>query len=113
MESRHGVIKQRIVRPFNNNLLQVILEFIGLQLSLKTIFKTNSNFKGFVKHIYNKHLDHISEFKKLLFENKSRNVKKALGLFNSFFKNRDENWHYVGKLMSNLFFTNISFSNLL
>ena len=59
-------IRGRIVRQINNNLLQIILEYVGFELSVKTIFKINSNFKNFVELIYQNQMDHLSEFKKEL-----------------------------------------------
>ncbi len=76
-----GEIRGRRVRQINNNLLQIILEYVGFELSFKTIFKINSNFKIFVELIYQNHNDHLSKYKKVLFEDKNVNVKEALVLF--------------------------------
>ncbi len=45
MEARPLVISDRIVRQIENNSLQIIAEFVGLEVSLRTIVKMNSNFK--------------------------------------------------------------------
>jgi hypothetical protein len=103
-----GEISAKIVRHINNKLLQIILEYVGFEPSFKTIFKLNSNFKNFVELIYKNQNDHLSEFKKLLFEDKNVNVKEALVLFNSFYKNQDQNWEFTCKLMSNFLFVKIS-----
>ena len=103
-----GEIRGRIVRLINNNLLKIIIEYVGFELSFKTIFKINSNFKNFVELIYQNQNDHLSEFKKVLIEDKNGNVKEALVLFNSFYKNQDQNWEFTCKLMSNFLFVKIS-----
>jgi hypothetical protein len=108
-----GEIRQRIIRQINNNLLQTILEYVGFEQFFKTIFKINSNFKNFAQHIYQNQNDHLSKFKKVLFEDNNRNVKETLVLFDSFYKNKDQNWEFATKLMSNFLFNQISDSKSL
>jgi hypothetical protein len=107
MESRPRMIRPRILRQIRNNLLQIIIEYVGLQLSLTIVLKTNSNFKGFVEHIFHSHLANLFEFKGLLFDNVSMNLKESLALFNSYYKNQDKNWLFTADLMSQLLFTKI------
>jgi hypothetical protein len=109
MVSTSAEIRPGIVRKINNKLLHIILEYVGFELSFKIIFKINSNFKNFVEHIYRNQNDHLSEFKKVLFEDDRVDVKEGQVLFNSFYKNQDQNWEFISKLMS--FFLFIKFSD--
>jgi hypothetical protein len=51
MESRARFKNKRLVRQFNNYLLEITFEYVGLENSLKTIVKVNSNFKELVEYI--------------------------------------------------------------
>jgi hypothetical protein len=108
MDGISRMTEKRIVRQLNNNLLKFITEYVGLELCLITIVKINSYFKAFVKHIYHFQLNHLSEYKKILFKLDRKNVKETLSLFNSFYKNEDQNWHFTTKFMSHLLFKIIS-----
>jgi hypothetical protein len=68
MESRPGMIRQRIVRQISNNLLEIITEYIGLEMSMRTLVKINSNFKKLEEHMFQNYVNDLFDFKKLLFE---------------------------------------------
>ena len=66
MECRPDIVKRRILRQLNDNLLKIILEYVGFEESLKTIVKINSNLKEMIVNLYKNQLDHLSEYKKNL-----------------------------------------------
>jgi Ran GTPase-activating protein (RanGAP) involved in mRNA processing and transport len=108
MEGKIDFPIKRIVRQFNNNLLKSILEYVGFEMSLKTIVKINSNLKGYVEFIFKIHLDYLSDYKKILFNYESSKLNEILSLFKSFSRNEDLLWQSVTKLMSHLLFKKIS-----
>jgi hypothetical protein len=108
MEEKIDFPIKRIIRQFNNNLLKSIIEYVGFEMSLKTIVKMNSNLKGLVEFIFKSHLNYLSDYKKNLFNYESCKLNEILSLFKSYSRNEDLNWQFVSKLMSHLLFKKIS-----
>jgi hypothetical protein len=70
------------VRQINNNPLQIIAEFVGLEVSLRTIVKINSNLKNVVKQLYIKQIENLFGYKKILIKYDDSHVKEILFFIN-------------------------------
>ncbi len=70
------------MRQINNNPLQIIAEFVGLEVSLRTIVKINSNLKNVVKQLYIKQIENLFGYKKILIKYDDSHVKEILFFIN-------------------------------
>jgi hypothetical protein len=82
MERSLVMHNERTLKQINNNLLEIILEYAGVEVSLKTIININSKFKDFVLLSNKDQLNIFKEYKNRL----SNNLDKidSLSVFYSF-----------------------------
>jgi hypothetical protein len=102
MERGLDWIRQTKDGQINKNLIDVILEFVGMEESLNTKGKINSKFKALVQNLFKNQINLVFEYKKLLLKYDGFNYEELIDDFYSFYRNQDENWHCTKKFMSNL-----------
>ena len=66
MERLEVKSNERIIKQINNNLLKIIFQSVGTEVSLTTLVKVNKKFKNFVELLNEDQLNLFKQYKNRL-----------------------------------------------